>query len=304
MKRTLMFAMATLLICSVAFAQSNTTTPALKTTLDSLSYQIGVANSKGLNSYATSQLGLDEEYMEDFYNGLLTVIKAQGDKKLTAYFAGIQIGQQISNQIYEPANHEIFGSDSTEALSLDLLFAGIIDGSKGVSTIENEEDMNNLQARIEAYKANFIATKYKANKEQSEEFIAKKAKEKGVKALPGGTLYKELIKGNGPKPDPENIVEIIYEGRLVDGTVFDSSNGNAVSIPINQLISSWKEALPTMPEGSKWELYIPYDQAYGVHEFGTIKPYSALQFTITLVRAEVEKKAPETLNLPAGVNVK
>lgn len=302
MKNTLFIAIAALLMGSAAFAQ--TPKAEIKTDLDSLSYDIGVANSKGLKNYIQGQLGVDTTYMAEFYKGLQTVAQTKGDKKLAAYFAGIQIGQQITGQIFDSANREIFGSDSTNTISLDLLIAGIIDGSTGATVYPTEDQMKTLQSRVDAYREKFVATTYADNKQKSEAFIAAKAQEKGIKKLPGGTLYKELAKGNGKQPKLENTVEIIYEGRLIDGTVFDSSEGNAVSIPLSQLIPSWQEAIPQMKEGSKWELYIPYDQAYNEHDMGVIKPFSALVFTVELVNAEVERKAPETLNLPENFQMK
>ena len=302
MKRTLFIAIAALLMGNAAFAQ--TPKAEIKTDLDSLSYDIGVANSKGLKNYIQGQLGVDTIYMDEFYKGLQTVVKTKGDKKLAAYFAGIQIGQQITGQIFDAANREIFGSDSVNTINLDLLIAGIIDGSTGATVYPTEEQMMSLQNRVGAYHEKFVATAYAENKKQSEDFIAAKAKEKGIKKLPGGTLYRELVKGNGKQPKIENTVEIIYEGRLIDGTVFDSSEGNAVSIPLSQLIPSWQEAIPQMKEGCKWELFIPYDQAYNERDMGIIKPFSALVFTVELINAEVEHKAPETLNLPENFQMK
>lgn len=298
-----MFAIAALLISSAAFAQTKSSKADVKTALDSISYEIGVANSKGLSTYISGQLNVDTTYMDEFYKGLLTVAQAKGDKKLAAYFAGIQVGQQITGQIYESANHEIFGNDSAHSISLDLLIAGIIDGTTGATAYPTEDAIKGLQERLGKYHEDFVATTYAENKQQSEAYIAAKAKEKGVKALPGGTLYKEIVKGSGKQPKIENDVEIIYKGRLIDGTVFDSSDDQSVTIPLSQLIPAWKEALPQMKEGSKWELYIPYDQAYNEHEMGIIKPFSALVFTVELVNAEVEKKAPETLNLPENFHM-
>ncbi|MGN1235940.1 MAG: FKBP-type peptidyl-prolyl cis-trans isomerase, partial [Bacteroidaceae bacterium] len=146
-----------------------------------------------------------------------------------------------------------------------------------------------LTKRVDDYKNETLSKTYGDNKKKSEEFIAKKAKEEGVKALPGGTLYKVLTEGNGPKPKASDKVQVIYEGKTIDGNVFDGSeknnDGKPTEIMLSQVIPGWQEALTNMAEGSEWELYVPFDQAYGNRDMGVIKPFSALIFKIKLVNA-------------------
>ena len=100
-----------------------------------------------------------------------------------------------------------------------------------------------------------------------------------------------IVEGKGEKPQATDRVKVNYEGRLVDGTVFDSSakhGDKPLEFKANQVIKGWTEALTLMPVGSKWELYIPYDLAYGERDSGKIKPFSALIFTVELV--EIVKK--------------
>ena len=133
------------------------------------------------------------------------------------------------------------------------------------------------------------------NKKAGEDFIAKMKATAGVKELPGGTLYKVIKEGNGPIPTSTSRVQVSYEGRLVDGKVFDSSyknnNGKPVEINVNQVIPGWTSALTHMPVGSVWELYIPQDQAYGTRDVGQIiKPFSALVFKLELVSIQPTDK--------------
>ena len=123
-------------------------------------------------------------------------------------------------------------------------------------------------------------------KEEGEKFLAENGRKEGVVTLPSGLQYKVLKEGKGAKPAAEGKVKCHYEGKLVNGTVFDSSyarNTPAV-FPVNGVIQGWVEALQLMNEGSQWELYIPYNLAYGERGAGeSIPPYAALVFNVELL---------------------
>lgn len=122
-----------------------------------------------------------------------------------------------------------------------------------------------------------------------EEFMAKVEKQEGVKPLGGGVFYKEVKAGTGAKPTGDSKVRVNYEGRLIDGTVFDSSyeRGEAASFPVSGVIQGWQIALKAMPVGSEWEVYIPQYYAYGAQGSGEkIPPYSALVFKVELLGIE------------------
>lgn len=278
-----------------------------KTNLDTLSYELGVANSQGVKQYLAYQLGVDTAYMDEFYKGFAAAAQASDDKKLQAYFAGVQLGTQMGAQVYAAANSELFGTDSTKTINLRQMVAGFVEGAKGTSLIPVDVVRKELTKRVDTYKNDNLMKTYGANKTKGEQFIAKKAKEQGVQKLPGGTLYKVLTAGNGPVPTIDNKVQVIYEGRLIDGTVFDSSaktaEGKPTEVGIRNVIPAWQEALTQMPEGSEWELYVPYDQAYGNHDMGTIKPFSALVFKIKLVNANSDVTATEATR-PAAKGAK
>ena len=123
-------------------------------------------------------------------------------------------------------------------------------------------------------------------KEEGEAFLKVNATREGVKVLPSGLQYKILKAGFGKTPGPASKVRCHYEGKFVDGRVFDSSyqRGEPAVFGVNQVIAGWTEALQLMPEGSKWELYIPYQLAYGeAGAHGAIPPCAALTFVVELI---------------------
>ncbi|WP_343683534.1 FKBP-type peptidyl-prolyl cis-trans isomerase [Asticcacaulis sp.] len=127
-----------------------------------------------------------------------------------------------------------------------------------------------------------------ANIKAGEAFLAEKAKEPGVQKLPKGLLYKVITPAkdpNAPKPSLRDTVKIHYEGRLVDGTVFDSSydRGVPAAMPLDGLVEAWKIAVPQMKTGETWELYVPAQLGYGETGAGPIPPNSVLVFKIELL---------------------
>ena len=127
------------------------------------------------------------------------------------------------------------------------------------------------------------------NKAAGEKFLAENAKKEGVKTTSSGLQYKIIKEGNGAVPTDSSKVKVNYKGTLIDGTEFDSSykRNEPATFRANQVIKGWTEALTMMPVGSKWELYIPYDLAYGSRETGSqIKPFSTLIFEVELLGIE------------------
>ena len=126
-----------------------------------------------------------------------------------------------------------------------------------------------------------------ALKAEGEAFLAQNAKNEGVVTLPSGLQYKVLKSGNGATPKASDSVECHYEGRLISGTVFDSSyqRGETATFGVTQVIAGWVEALQLMKEGDKWQLYIPYNLAYGERGAGAqIPPFATLIFDVELVK--------------------
>ena len=264
----------------------------LKTELDTLSYELGMANSKGLKTYLSERLGVDTAYMDDFYKGVASAAQAGDDKKKAAYFAGIQIGQQLGTQMYKGVNYQLFGEDSTKTISLRNLIAGFIAGTKGKGEkIPMKQVEKELQAKMTSFREKQLSTVYSANKEAGEKFLAANKSKAGVKTTKSGLQYKVIKEGNGPIPADTAKVQVSYEGRLIDGTVFDSSyknnNGKPVEVVVNQMVPGWIEALTLMPEGSVWEIYLPQELGYGSREAGDkIKPFSTLISKLELAKVE------------------
>ena len=128
-----------------------------------------------------------------------------------------------------------------------------------------------------------------ALKAEGEAFLAQNAKNEGVVTLPSGLQYKVLVSGNGATPKASDSVECHYEGRLISGTVFDSSyqRGETATFGVTQVIAGWVEALQLMKEGDKWQLYIPYNLAYGERGAGAqIPPFATLIFDVELIKVK------------------
>ena len=234
------------------------------------------------------RMGVDTAYIDDFIKGLNDGANAGDDKKKAAYYAGIQIGQQISNQMVKGINHEVFGDDSTKTISLKNFMAGFVTGTTGKKGLMTVEDAQRVaQEKMQLIKSKNMEKQYGANKEAGVKWLAANAKKPGVKTLPSGVQYKVIKEGNGPIPTDTSNVKVNYEGRLIDGKVFDSSykRGQPVELRANQVIKGWTDALVHMPAGSVWEVYIPQELAYGDREQGDIKPFSALIFKIELISA-------------------
>lgn len=126
--------------------------------------------------------------------------------------------------------------------------------------------------------------------QQCKEYLDKNAKREGVKVTSSGLQYEVLEDGNGKSPSATDIVRCHYEGRLINGTVFDSSykRGEPSEFALNQVIKGWTEGLQLMKEGSKFRFYIPYYLAYGSRGVGNIHPYAALIFDVELIEV-IEK---------------
>ena len=283
--------MAVMAIAAVAITSCGNSTPKanLKSDIDSMSYAIGMAQTQGLKEYLVDRLGVDTANMAQFIKGLNEGANAGDDKKKAAYYAGIQIGQQISNQRIKGINREVFGDDSTQTISLKNFMAGFISGTtgkKGLMTVEQAQQL--AQDKMRQVKAKAMEKTYGPNKIAGEKFLAENAKKEGVKTLKSGVQYKVIKEGTGAIPSDTSKVKVHYEGRTIDGNVFDSSykRGEPVELRCNQTIKGWTDAMVHMPAGSTWEVYIPQELAYGEREQSSIKPFSVLIFKIELISVD------------------
>ena len=286
---------AAMAILVAGFTACGNSTPRanLKNDVDTMSYAIGLAQTQGLKEYLVGSMGVDTAYMSEFIKGLNEGVNAGENKKKAAYFAGIQIGQQISNRMMKGINNELFGEDSTKTISLKNFMAGFIGGvtgKKGLMTMEEAQET--AQRKMQEVKAREMEKKFGSNKEAGEKFLAANAKKEGVKTLPSGLQYKVLKEGTGAIPTDTSLVKVHYEGRLVNDTIFDSSykRGEPTTFRCNQVIKGWTEALCHMPAGSVWEVYIPQELGYGERQQNKIDPFSALIFKIELLEVNPKRK--------------
>ena len=255
--------------------------------IDTFSYLYGMANSNGLMGYLAQRMGVDTAYVTDFLKGFQQKELTEADKREKARLAGVEIREQVETQVWANANRQI--DDSVEVLNHEQFLKGF---QNGIFTTDTRYSMDSAQAVVQKQMAYYhkvkMEKKYGANRVAGEQFLKLNAKQDSVQTTASGLQYKVITMGTGEKPQKTDRVKVDYEGRLIDGTVFDSSykRGKPATFPVGQVIAGWTEALCMMPVGSKWELYIPYQLAYGERDMGTIKPYSALIFTVELLGIE------------------
>jgi FKBP-type peptidyl-prolyl cis-trans isomerase FklB len=171
-----------------------------------------------------------------------------------------------------------------------ILERGLKDALAGGKTLLTDQEaqaaMMEVQADLHKKQEAKMQAEGAANKKQGEDFLAANKSKEGVTTLPSGLQYKILKEGTGPKPAASDTVECNYRGTLIDGKEFDSSakHGGPASFPVSGVIKGWTEALQLMPVGSKWQLFIPADLAYGDRGAGAdIGPDSTLIFDVELV---------------------
>lgn len=166
--------------------------------------------------------------------------------------------------------------------------ASVYDGVKPEMTFdEAKRIVNEYFAKLEAEMQAEAAKQGEVNRKNGEAFLTENAKREGIKVTESGLQYEVLESGKGDSPKASDNVEVHYTGKLIDGTVFDSSveRGVPASFGVTQVIPGWVEALQLMHEGDKWRLYIPSDLAYGPNGTGgVIGPNMTLIFDVELLR--------------------
>ncbi len=257
--------------------------------VDTFSYAIGMANTLGLKAYLAQRMNVDTAYMANFLEGFNATLSMDERKRLEAYAAGLQIRKQVEEQIIPGLNQRITGNDSTMLLNPKLFieaFGNTLAGQPTDMSLQQAEEIAERQMKY--YHDTNMERQYGDNRRAGEAFLAANAKKDSVETLPSGVQYKVLVKGSGDIPTATSKVKVNYEGRLIDGTVFDSSyeRKQPATFGCNQVIKGWTEALTQMPVGSKWEIYIPQELGYGSREAGKIPPFSALVFTVELLDIE------------------
>jgi len=202
-------------------------------------------------------------------------LKTQKDK--ASYAIGVNIGKSMKK-------------DSVD-IDTAILLRGLKDGMSGAKPLLTDDEaravMTTLQADLRKKQEAKMQIAGQANKEQGEAFLAENKTKDGVVTLPSGLQYKVLKEGTGPKPAAKDTVVCNYKGTLIDNTEFDSSykRGQPATFPVSGVIKGWTEALQLMPAGSKWQLFIPSDLAYGARggPGGGIGPNATLVFEVELM---------------------
>jgi FKBP-type peptidyl-prolyl cis-trans isomerase FklB len=210
-------------------------------------------------------------------------LKLTTQKDKLSYAIGMNIGQGMKK----------------DSLDIDpaILARGLKDAMAGGKLLMTDEEAKVVITafRTEMMKKKEAETQHVAevNKQAGQQFLAANKTKEGVVTLPSGLQYKVLKEGTGPKPTPTDTVVCNYRGTLLDGTEFDSSykGGQPATFGVGQVIKGWTEALQLMPVGSKWQVFVPAELAYGEHSpGGTIGPNSTLIFEIDLLSIQEKKQ--------------
>ena len=241
------------------------------------SYAVGVAQSPSLKQYIGQANNVDSLHYADFIDGLNGKYSEAEIAKMRAIIMGTTIAQQNDKQVIPAINKQATGDDKATYLQKDLFVKGLEEGLLGKSTLTPDSAMKVADQQFE-YRKMVV-------KKENADYLAAYAKNDSVQRTESGLLYKVIKKGEGALPVDTNKVEVNYEGRLIDGTVFDSSykRNKPATFGVTQVIKGWTEALKMMPVGSVYELCIPYELAYGERGNRNIPPFSTLVFKVELL---------------------
>jgi FKBP-type peptidyl-prolyl cis-trans isomerase FklB len=220
-----------------------------------------------------------------------------------SYTAGYVLADIVRDRFLAGLGKEV--NDSEDSLQLSLAYQGLFDALRGDTTLfktpQAERFLNNRVSDIRKAKEEKL-------KKVGIDFLKENAQKEGVVTLPSGLQYKVLKQGNGAVAKANDKVKVKYEGRLIDGTVFDSTDkhgGDPITFSPNQVIKGWTEALCLMPVGSKWQLYIPQELAYGPRGAGNdIPPYSTLIFDVEVIDIEAAQETKATEEVKPAEEVK
>ena len=278
--------------------------------VDSLAYNLGLAQSGGLKQYMTMQLGVDSLHIEDFIKGMKAAA-SNSDSSQIAYNKGLQVGADVINMA-KGLSQQVYGPDSTAKATIgtEKILEGLIEGLRMADGPDKQkllEDANNsFNTKLEELHKKLMLEQYGEWKTKNEKFLDDNKKKEGVTTLPSGVQYKVIEAGSGSAMNADSIVTCDYVGKLIDGTEFDSSEKpgrDPIQVNLKQpsVIPGWVDVLKIMPKNAVWEVYIPADQGYGEREMGEIKPFSTLVFTIKTNPAPRPKETPKATPTPVPV---
>lgn len=214
-----------------------------------------------------------------------TITEQSTDSQKVGYAIGYDMGRNLK--------------EVADDLDLSAFNQGFKEAFEGKDSVITEDKMRTLvqdyMVKKQEEMMKKLEEKAKQNKADGEKFLAENAKKEGVKTTESGLQYKVIREGAGESPKATDTVVVNYEGKLIDGKVFDSSyeRGEPISFPLNQVIPGWTEGLQLMKPGAEYELYIPSDLAYGEAGNPEIEPNSVLIFKVELLDEKAAKEAME-----------
>ncbi len=196
-------------------------------------------------------------------------VTLDSDDKKTLYALGLILGRNLAGFNLTPSE-------------LDVVKAGINDAALGKKA---QVELETYGPKVNQLRMKRMGAKADEEKKKGSAYAEKAAQEQGAERTPSGLVFKQLTPGTGETPKTTDMVKVNYRGTLIDGTEFDSSykRGQPATFPVNGVIKGWTEALQLMKEGSKWELFIPSDLAYGSQARPGMPPNSTLIFEVELI---------------------
>ena len=244
------------------------------------SYAMGVAQGESLKQYLTSQMGVDTAYVQYAIEAMTTSVSEEDRKRIEATAAGLRIAE-MNRRNLPFINKQACGKEDSTFVNIAEFERGLSEAALGKAALSQDSAMKTVEQQFKHQQASY--------KKANLDWLEANKKLKGVKTLPSGLQYRVLTEGNGPVATDSSEVEVHYEGKLIDGTVFDSSykRGQPATFRPNQVIKGWTEALTLMPEGSVWELYIPASLGYGEQGSGrSIPGNSTLIFKVEALKVK------------------
>ena len=244
------------------------------------SYAMGVAQGESLKQYLTSQMGVDTAYVKYAIEAMTTSVSEEDRKRIEATAAGLRIAE-MNRRNLPFINKQACGKEDSTFVDIAEFERGLSEAALGKAALSQDSAMKTVEQQFKHQQASY--------KKANLDWLEANKKLKGVKTLPSGLQYRVLTEGNGPVATDSSEVEVHYEGKLIDGTIFDSSykRGQPATFRPNQVIKGWTEALTLMPEGSVWELYIPASLGYGEQGSGrSIPGNSTLIFKVEALKVK------------------
>jgi len=208
-------------------------------------------------------------FASSLYAAEAEILKTPKDK--LSYVIGVQIGNNLKNQSVD--------------VDLALVNKGLQDSILGNKLLLSDQEAKDIMATYQKEKAEERKKLGEKNKQEGAAFLAENKKKEGVTTLPDGLQYKVIKGGTGKMPKATDTIVVQYKGSFINGTEFASSypTNKPATFPVNGVMRGWTEALQLMKEGSKWQIFVPPELAYGEQGAGPIGPNATLIFEIDLV---------------------